>query len=158
MRSSRLVRGLNGRGGQRECHLRSQRCLTSFAPMQKPPRQSASAIRRNRPVSLLRISMQKPVVFGMEQWDDPRPRARPDPFAGLWDAQIRPMLEAQPGLWPGPVALAVSSGSAKQRDGWFHCVPALRRRAHTPSTLRAVRPRSTKLQAACADDPNQSAV
>jgi hypothetical protein len=44
--------------------------------------------------------MQKPVVFGMEQWDDPRPRARPDPFAGLWDAQIRPMLEAQPGLWP----------------------------------------------------------
>jgi hypothetical protein len=32
---------------------------------------------------------------------DPRPRrATPDPFAGLWDAEIRPMLEAQPGLRP----------------------------------------------------------
>ena len=32
---------------------------------------------------------------------DLRPRrATPDPFAGLWDTEIRPMLEAQPGLRP----------------------------------------------------------
>jgi len=39
----------------------------SFAPMQKPVGKAASAARRNPPVSLPRKSMQKPVVFGMEQ-------------------------------------------------------------------------------------------
>lgn len=29
-----------------------------------------------------------------------RRRATLDPFAGLWEAEIRPMLEAQPGLRP----------------------------------------------------------
>ena len=30
-------------------------------------------------------------------------RQCPDPFTGLWDAEIRPMLEAQPGLRPMPL-------------------------------------------------------
>ena len=34
------------------------------------------------------------------QTADLRRRHTPDPFAGLWDAEIRPMLEAQPGLRP----------------------------------------------------------
>jgi len=36
--------------------------------MQKPIGKVASAIRGNPPFSLPRKSMQKPVVFGMEQW------------------------------------------------------------------------------------------
>ena len=36
----------------------------------------------------------------LREIDDRRRRKCPDPFAGLWDAEIRPMLEAQPGLRP----------------------------------------------------------
>jgi Resolvase, N terminal domain len=37
-------------------------------PMQKPRGKVLAETRRNPPVSLLEKSMQKPVVFGMEQW------------------------------------------------------------------------------------------
>ena len=58
---------------------------------------------------------------------DRRPRRQyPDPFSGLWDAEIRPMLEAQPGL--RPVTLIEEMQRRHPDHGWDRQRRSLERR------------------------------
>jgi hypothetical protein len=60
---------------------------------------------------------------------DPRPRATPDPFGGLWDAEIRPMLEAQPGL--RPITLLQEMQRRRPDHDWDRLRRSLERRVRT---------------------------
>ena len=57
------------------------------------------------------------------------PRHTPDPFAGLWDAEIRPMLEAQPGL--RPITLLEEMQRRHPDHDWDRLRRSLERRVRT---------------------------
>ena len=58
--------------------------------------------------------------------DLPLRRQTPDPFAGLWDAEIRPMLEARPGL--RPITLLEEMERRHPDHGWDRLRRSLERR------------------------------
>lgn len=60
---------------------------------------------------------------------EPRPRATPDPFDGLWDAEIRPMLEAEPRL--RPITLLEEMQRRHPDRDWGRLRRSLERRVRT---------------------------
>ena len=103
--------------------------MRELRPMQKPRGKVPPAARRNPPFSLPRKSMQKLVVFGMEQSalpntgaDDGQGEAgcdlsagrQPAPRAGATEAAIRERLAAGVGMLTIAAQLGVGSGTVQR--------------------------------------------